>query len=122
LEKQKEELGETLRRQQQYQQSIRDISDRLDSCQCSLDALRLAIQSPMTANELSDKLHTAEVSHCLSLLMLIDKHIFLELCSHMCPVGLYAFCSMILAKGWQCSAACELTVSGIALFMHDVST
>jgi len=54
-----------LHRQQQYQQSVCDISDRLDSCQSCLDALKLAVQLPLTACELDDKLHAAEVKHSL---------------------------------------------------------
>jgi len=63
LEKQKEAFAETLRRQQQYQQLVHDISDRLDSYQHSLSALKLAVQSPLTASELSDKLHAVQVSY-----------------------------------------------------------
>ena len=62
LERRREEFSETLRHQQQYQQSISDISDRLDQLRSRLDALRVGDQSLLTDDELDSKLHSAEVS------------------------------------------------------------
>jgi len=61
LDKQREEFSETLRRQELYQQSVHDISDRLDRLRSCLDALRHRVQSPLTADELDNVLHAAEV-------------------------------------------------------------
>jgi len=63
LERERDEFNETLRRQQQYQQSVHDISDRLDQLRSGLDALRLHVQLSLTDSEIDDKLHAAEVSH-----------------------------------------------------------
>jgi len=62
LDKQREEFSETLRRQELYQQSVHDISDRLDQLRSCLDTLRHSVQSPLTADELDNVLHAAEVS------------------------------------------------------------
>lgn len=91
LERQQEELSETLRRQQQYRQSIRDISDRMDQLRCCLDALRLSTQSPLTDDELDDKMRSAEVSRT----SLLPYHGLMEMMSSFPFVCFIIFLFMI---------------------------
>lgn len=61
LARQKQLLNETLRQQEQYRQSVRDISDRLDACQRTLDGLKLSVSRPLTDDALDTCLQAAEV-------------------------------------------------------------
>jgi hypothetical protein len=62
LTRQKQLLNDSLRRQEQYRQSIHDIGNRLDDIRRAHDDLRQAVSQPQTADELDTNVQKAEVS------------------------------------------------------------